>query len=119
MINDQTPHSEQPRDSNLKAPEEHNSIQNTERKDRYERGTAIDVFASKEDETAKHIGNDIATNDGSVLSTLDIAFHNIPGYINHNSDSGSNRADYYESKSSGKADDEEEIEAVKKHADKE
>ena len=55
--------------------------------------------------------NDLANNDGSVVETLDTALHGKPGWSEENSIAGSNRADYYEARSYGKADDKEELEA--------
>jgi hypothetical protein len=97
-------------DTNASAQEQ---VNQTSTEDRYERGTAIDVFASKEEAfPEKHNNNDVATNDGSVLESLDTAFHDKPGYTDDNSVSGSNRDDYYEERSSGKSDDEEELEIL-------
>lgn len=53
--------------------------------------------------------NDLATNDGSVLETLDTAFHNKPGVAEGENPSGSDRADYYESREQGKSDAEKEV----------
>ncbi len=61
-------------------------------------------------------GNDtpeIATNDGSVIETLDTAFHGIPGWSEGENISGSNRADYYEARSNGKSDAEEELDELR------
>ena len=57
---------------------------------------------------------EIATNDGSVIETLDTAFHGVPGWSEGENLSGSNRADYYEARSSGKSDVEEEMEEIRK-----
>ena len=86
----------------------------TESEARYERGTDIDPFAASGDKElshAKHEGNDTANNDGSVMETLDTAFHDKPGYAEDLSMAGSNRADYCEERSYGKTDDEEELDA--------
>ena len=64
-----------------------------------------DRFANKVDE--------VANNDGSIIETLDTAFHGRPGMIKEHSPAGSNRADYYESRSDGKTDSEEELDAMK------
>ena len=61
-------------------------------------------------------GNDtpeIATNDGSVIETLDTAFHGVPGWSDGENISGSNRADYYEARSNGKSDAEEEMDDLR------
>lgn len=60
-------------------------------------------------EEAPPINNDLATNDGSIVETLDTAFHNKPGVAEGENLSGSDRADYYEAWSQGKSDAEEEI----------
>lgn len=86
----------------------------TESEKKYEQGTDQDVFAVKDSESAiqaKHTGKDVANNDGSVLETLDTAFHGEPGYNASSSDSGSNRADFYEERSFGATEDEEELNA--------
>ncbi len=57
---------------------------------------------------------EVANNDGSIIETLDTAFHNEPGLIKDHSIAGSNRADYYESRSYGKSDVEEELDALNK-----
>ena len=64
--------------------------------------------------TAGNYTAEIATNDGSVVETLDTAFHGKPGWSEGENPSGSNRADYYEARSTGKSDTEEEVEALKK-----
>jgi hypothetical protein len=56
--------------------------------------------------------NDLATNDGAVVETLDTAFHNKPGVTEGTNPSGSNRADYYESKDDGENDSQEELGAL-------
>ena len=53
--------------------------------------------------------NDLATNDGAVVETLDTAFHNKPGVAEGENPSGSDRADYYEVRADGKSDAEEEV----------
>ncbi len=56
--------------------------------------------------------NDLATNDGSIVETLDTAFHQKPGVAESENPSGSNRADYYELRSNGQTDAEEEIDGA-------
>lgn len=53
--------------------------------------------------------NDVATNTGTTIDTLDAAFHNALGISKGNELTGSNRADYYESNAYGKSDAEEEL----------
>jgi hypothetical protein len=65
--------------------------------------------------SAEHSDNEVTNNDGSVKETLDTAFHDEPGYISDHSLSGSNRADYYEKRSQGVSDAEEEQEYIKNH----
>lgn len=57
---------------------------------------------------------EVTNNDGSIIETLDTAFHNEPGYIKDHSIAGSNRADYYEARSQGESDVEEEQDYLKK-----
>lgn len=86
----------------------------TESEKRYEQGTAIDPFETNKDKEfseAKHQGKDVANNDGSVLETLDTAFHDKPGRAEGESVSGSNKAGYYDERSYGKSDDAEELDA--------
>jgi hypothetical protein len=52
---------------------------------------------------------EITTNDGTVVETLDTAFHAKPGVAEGENLSGSDRADYYEARSYGKSDVEEEV----------
>lgn len=62
-------------------------------------------------EEPRTAGNDtpeVATNDGSVIETLDTALHGEPGWSEGENPSGSNRADYYEARSQGKSDSQEE-----------
>lgn len=61
---------------------------------------------------AQRSNNEIATNDGAVIETLDTALHNKPGVAEGETVSGSNRADYYESRPYGKSDAEEELDAL-------
>lgn len=63
--------------------------------------------------TAGHDTPEITTNDGSVIETLDTAFHGTPGWSDGENISGSNRADYYEARSSGKSDAEEELDEMR------
>lgn len=53
--------------------------------------------------------NDLATNDGNVIGTLDAAFHNKPGVDESTNLEGSNRADEYEKHPHGQSDAEEEV----------
>lgn len=53
--------------------------------------------------------NDLATNDGAIIETLDTAFHGQHGVTEGRFPSGSNRAHFYEERSSGKSDAEEEL----------
>lgn len=73
-----------------------------------EGGISADVPApGKWDAATPQDSNDLATNDGAVIDTLNTAFHH-----KHNegdNPSGSNRADYYEERSYGQTDAEEEI----------
>jgi hypothetical protein len=63
--------------------------------------------------TAGNNTPEIATNDGSVIETLDTAFHGKPGWSEGENLSGSNRADYYEARSNGKSDAEEELDELR------
>jgi hypothetical protein len=84
----------------------------TESQKRFDRGTDMDFFEmSSQNEHPDEVpsNKDVATNDGSLLETLDTAFHNVPGYSNGENFSGSNRADYYEARSQSKSDTEEEL----------
>ena len=56
--------------------------------------------------------HEIATDDGAVIETLDTAFHNKPGVAEGLNLSGSDRADYYEARSYGKTDSEEELDTL-------
>jgi len=75
----------------------------------------INEFYNEQILSAEHTDNEVTNNDGSVKETLDTAFHDIPGYISDHSLSGSNRADYYEKRSQGMSDTEEEQEYMRKH----
>jgi hypothetical protein len=61
---------------------------------------------------AQRTNDEVATNDGTVVETLDTAFHNKPGLAEGENLSGSDRADYYEARSQGKTDAEEELDAL-------
>ena len=63
--------------------------------------------------TAGHDTPEITTNDGSVIETLDTAFHGTPGWSDGENISGSSRADYYEARSNGKSDSEEEMDEIR------
>jgi hypothetical protein len=84
----------------------------TESQKRFDRGTDMDFFEMNSQNEHPDEGpsnKDVATNDGSVLETLDTAFHNVPGYSSGENFSGSNRVDYYEARSQSKSDTEEEL----------
>jgi hypothetical protein len=55
---------------------------------------------------------EIATDDGAVIETMDTALHNKPGVAEGVNLSGSDRADYYEARSNGKTDSEEELDTL-------
>jgi hypothetical protein len=63
--------------------------------------------------------NDISTNNGTTEDTLDAAFHSALGVTRGNNLAGSNRADFYETPSSGKSDSEEELDALNEKKDME
>ena len=56
--------------------------------------------------------DEVARNDGGVIETLDTAFHDKPGVAEGENPSGSDRADYYEARSQGKTDAEEELDTL-------
>lgn len=58
--------------------------------------------------------HELANNDGSLVETLDTDFHNKPGVAEDENPSGSDRAGYYEARSQGKSDSEEELDALNK-----
>jgi hypothetical protein len=60
-------------------------------------------------EAAPLPSNDLATNDGSVIETLDTVFHNRSEAAESKDLAGSNRADYYEAHPNGQSDAEEEV----------
>ena len=62
--------------------------------------------------SAERHNDEIATNDGSVIETLDTDFHGKPGVSEGENLSGSDRADYYEARSQGKTDSEEELDTL-------
>ena len=64
--------------------------------------------------TADASKEEITNNDGSIIETLDTALHGQPGYIDGHSLAGSNRADYYEARTDGKSDVQEESDYLKK-----
>ena len=70
---------------------------------------------NEEPRTAGNDTPEISTNDGSVIETLDTALHGKPGWSEGENPSGSNRADYYEARSQGKSDSEEQNEELKKN----
>lgn len=61
---------------------------------------------------AERSNDEMATNDGAVIETLDTDFHGKSGVTAGENPSGSNRADYYESRSYGKTDAEEELDSL-------
>jgi len=63
--------------------------------------------------TAGNQTPEIANNDGSIIETLDTVFHGSPGWSDGENISGSNRADYYEARSNGKSDVEEELDVIR------
>jgi hypothetical protein len=65
--------------------------------------------------SAEHTDDEITNNDGSVKETLDTTFHDTPGYKSDHSVAGSNRADFYEKRSQGKSDSEEEQDYMRNH----
>jgi hypothetical protein len=72
-------------------------------------------FKNKSDEPSdEQITDEITNNDGSIIETLDTAFHNKPGVIKDHDIAGSNRAEYYEARSQGKTDSEEEQDFLRK-----
>ena len=75
----------------------------------------ITEFYNEQILSAEQSDNEITNNDGSVKETLDTVFHDTPGYIGDHSLSGSNRADFYEKRSQGKSDTEEEQEYMRNH----
>ena len=78
-----------------------------------ETGEALNQFYNEQILSAEHTDNEITNNDGSIIETLDTDFHNRPGYIGEHSLAGSNRADYYEKRSQGMSDTEEEQEYMR------
>lgn len=78
--------------------------------------TNENIFIDKNEPVLKvdQSNEEVANNDGSIVETLDTAFHNKPGYIKDHSIAGSNRADYYEARSQGESDVEEEQDYLKK-----
>jgi hypothetical protein len=73
----------------------------------------INEFYDRQILSAEHTDDEITNNDGSVIETLDTDFHDEPGFIAGHSLAGSNRADYYEKRSQGKSDAEEEQEYMR------
>ena len=61
---------------------------------------------------------EITNNDGSVKETFDTAFHGTPGDILEHSVAGSNRAEFYEARSQGQSDVDEETEYLKSQQEK-
>lgn len=77
-----------------------------------EKNNAAQQSPSGQNSAATQRTDEVATNDGAVIETLDTALHNTPGVAEGTNLSGSNRADYYESRSQGKTDAEEELDAL-------
>jgi hypothetical protein len=73
---------------------------------------AEQLDASFASHPAERHNDEIATNDGSVIETLDTDFHGKPGVSEGENLSGSDRADYYEARSQGKTDSEEELDTL-------
>lgn len=90
-------------------------IQDTSDKTTTGSNEEIMQFYNKQVLSAEESDAEIANNDGSVKETLDTAFHNVPGYNNDHSLAGSNRADFYEKRSQGKSDTDEEQEYMRNH----
>jgi hypothetical protein len=80
-----------------------------------DKGETKNISSTSRDDqfTAGHDTPEIATNDGSVIETLDTALHGTPGWSEGENISGSNRADYYEARSYGKTDVEEELDDLR------
>ena len=76
--------------------------------------TEISSADSAESFTAGNMTPEIATNDGTVIETLDTALHGTPGWAEGENPSGSSRADYYEARSNGKSDSEEELDEIRR-----
>ncbi|MGZ5133502.1 MAG: hypothetical protein ACXWCG_00065 [Flavitalea sp.] len=78
-------------------------------------GESKDISSTARDDqfTGGHDTPEIATNDGSVIETLDTALHGKPGWSEGENISGSNRTDYYEARSYGKSDVEEELDDLR------
>jgi dihydroxyacetone kinase len=100
--------------SNESASKKQDALSHTNSEEQYERGTAVDVFATKEEQVAKHSGNDIANSDGSIVSTLDNVFHGSAESMEHNDAQGSNMEGYYKRNETETSDIEEEIDALNK-----
>lgn len=77
-----------------------------------EKAKAAEQFAVTGSGTAERSNNEVAANDGALIETLDTALHNKPGIAEGSNPSGSDRADYYEARSYGKTDSEEELDTL-------
>lgn len=80
------------------------------------KATNEDVFANNDEQVlpVEPTGDEVTNNDGSLIETLDAAFHNKSGFTADDS----NRADQYETRSQGKSDAEEEQDFLsKQHTD--
>lgn len=87
--------------------------------DGMDHGDDVEQFYNKQILSAENDNEEITNNDGSVKETLDTAFHDTPGYISNHSLAGSNRAEYYEKRSQGKSDTEEEQDYMRQQHGKE
>ena len=90
------------------------SVETTE-----ETSADISAFYNEQVLSAEQNDEEITNNDGSVKETLDTAFHSEPGYIKDHSLAGSNRADYYEARSQGKSDVDEELDYLRNQKNEE
>ena len=100
--------------ANQQADEFEKGNQDPSQKDQAKKNQSEDKKPDRDDQlTAGHDTPEITTNDGSVIETLDTAFHGIPGWSEGENISGSNRADYYEARSNGKSDSEEELDEMR------
>lgn len=96
-------------------PEEHGQLSSEQ--ENWSPDMSRDNFSTIKGDTSTAVrlsDNDVATNSGSTINTLDTAFHDIPDHLNDPL-SGSNRADLYETRSYGKTDAEEEMDVLRKN----
>jgi hypothetical protein len=101
------------------ASNEGNSVENTQKTtdNTDDSKDNVNQFYNEQVLSAEQADDEITNNDGSVKETLDTAFHDEPGYISEHSLAGSNRADYYEARSQGKSDVDEELDYLKKQSE--